>query len=88
VTAWGYFGIFLQGEKFWRTVFDKAEPENRAQLFTIIKCFTAQAQVYKAVLFNPLSYLLRSSQRIQFPEKKFGFNSEMDLYNKTFYGRN
>jgi hypothetical protein len=25
VTAWGYFRIFLQGENFWRTVFDEAE---------------------------------------------------------------
>ncbi len=28
MTAWGYLGIFLRGEKFWKTVFDEAEPEN------------------------------------------------------------
>jgi hypothetical protein len=33
VTAWGYFGIFLHGENFWRTVFDEAEQE------TLQSCF-------------------------------------------------
>jgi hypothetical protein len=27
VTVWGYFWIFLRGEKFWRTIFDEAELE-------------------------------------------------------------
>ncbi len=28
VTAWGYFGIFLRGEKFWRTIFWWSGTEN------------------------------------------------------------
>ncbi len=29
VTTWGYLGNFHRGEKFWRTVFDKTELENK-----------------------------------------------------------
>jgi hypothetical protein len=39
VTVWGYFRIFPRGEKFWRTVFDKTEPETSLNnVYEIFSC--------------------------------------------------